>query len=393
MAAMTTSPKPAQRTVADPLDVLRTRTSVKWSLYPADVLPMFVAEMDFPLAPEIRAALAEAVSRSDTGYANSLASGLPEAFSAYATEVWDWAPDPSLMRTTTDVSVVIAESLRRLVRPGERVIINPPVYPPFYELVEEAGGVVEEVPLLDDGESFSLDLAGIDTALRGGARGVLLCNPHNPVGLVPSREVLIELSRIVAKHGGFTLSDEIHAPLVHAGVEFTPYLTVSEEARAHGIAAESASKAFNLAGLKSALFVTAGDAMSRLVAGLPDEVSFRTGHLGIIAARTGFTESGAWLAGTIAAVEHNLSVLESTLAEHLPAARLRRPQASYLAWLDLSGLGWGDDPAVVALERAKVALHHGPAFGAPGTGHARMNIACAPDTITEAVMRLARAAA
>jgi cysteine-S-conjugate beta-lyase len=366
MATMTTSPKPAQRTAADPLDVLRTRTSVKWSLYPADVLPMFVAEMDFPLAPEIRAALAEAVSRSDTGYANSLASGLPEAFGAYATEAWDWAPDPSLMRTTTDVSVVIVESLRRLVRPGERVIINPPVYPPFYDLVEEAGGVVEEVPLLDDGESFSLDLAGIDTALRGGARGVLLCNPHNPVGLVPSREVLTELSRIVAEHDGFVLSDEIHAPLVHAGVEFTPYLTVSEKARAHGIAAESASKAFNLAGLKSALFVTAGDALSRLVTGLPDEVSFRTGHLGIIAARTGFTESRAWLAGTVAAIEHNLSVLESLLGEHLPAARLRRPQASYLAWLDLSGLGWGDDPAAVAAEvPARSLADEGPVYSRP----------------------------
>ncbi len=377
---------------ADPLETLRRRSSEKWGTFPADVLPMFVAEMDFPLAPEIRAALWEAVEAGDTGYVNPHDTSAAAAFAGFARDAWGWSPQVHRMGVTTDVGVVIVESLRRLIPPGAGVIITPPVYPPFFDFVPEAGGTVVEVPLLDDGTAYALDLDGIDRALRAGARGVLLCNPHNPVGLVHSREQLAELSAVVARHGGFVVSDEIHAPLAHSGQVFTPYLTVSDEAAEHGIAAESGSKAFNLAGLKTAFFVAASDRMTKLITSLPEEVTFRTGLFGLIATRTGFTGSREWLRATVAAIEHNIAVLEQQLTASLPAVRLRRPGASYLAWLDMSALGWGDDPAQFALDRARVALSHGPAFGRQGTGYARMNLACAPGTIIEAVSRLTRAA-
>lgn len=379
-------------TQADTIDTLRRRTSEKWSAYPTDVLPMFVAEMDFPLAPAIKSALQEALDLGDTGYVNTRDSGAAEAFASYADAAWGWAPPPTRMRYTTDVSVVIVESLRRLVPPGGGIVITPPVYPPFYDLVPEGGGSVVEVPLLDDGDTYALDLDGIDRALAAGARGVLLCSPHNPVGLVHSRHTLVELSRIVARHDAFVISDEIHAPLTHRGNEFTPYLSVSEEAREHGITAASGSKAFNLAGLKTALFVAESDRMSELVESLPDEVSFRTGLFGHIATRAGFTSGREWLEETIATVESNLALLERQLAKKLPEVRLRRPEATYLAWLDMSALGWGDDPAHHATEHARVALSSGPAFGAQGAGYARMNLACAPATIIEAVDRLTAAA-
>ena len=382
----------ATATAAASMETLRRRTSEKWTTYPADVLPMFVAEMDFPLAPAIRSALEEAIARGDTGYVNPHDARVREAFADYATATWDWSPDPERMGTTTDVSVVIVESLRRLVAPGDGVIVTPPVYPPFFDLVPEAGGSVVEVPLLDDGTTYALDLDGIDRALAAGARGVLLCNPHNPVGLVHSPDDLARLSEIVARHDGFVVSDEIHAPLTHTGHLFTPYLTVSDAARHHGIAAESASKAFNLAGLKCALFVAASDRMASLISSLPEEVGFRSGLLGVLATRAGFTDGRGWLADTVGTVERNLDLLADLLDRHLPAVTLRRPAASYLAWLDLSALGWGDDPAAVALERARVALSSGPTFGGQGAGHARMNVACAPETIIEAVSRLARAA-
>jgi cystathionine beta-lyase len=379
-------------TEADPLESLRRRSSEKWGRYPADVLPMFVAEMDFPLAPEIKAALREAVELGDTGYVNPHDTRAAAAFAGFARDSWGWSPQVHRMGVTTDVSVVIVESLRRLIPAGAGVIITPPVYPPFFPLVPEAGGTVVEVPLLDDGTGYALDLDGIDRALRAGARGVLLCNPHNPVGLVHSRDQLTELSAVVARHGGFVVSDEIHAPLVHSGHAFTPYLTVSDEAREHGIAAESGSKAFNLAGLKTAFFVAESDRMAKLITSLPEEVMFRVGLFGLIATRVGFADGREWLQATVAAIEHNVSVLEGQLAASLPAVRLRRPDASFLAWLDMSALGWGDDPAQFALERARVALVSGPAFGSQGAGHARMNVACAPGTIVEAVTRLARAA-
>lgn len=376
-------------TAADPMTTLRRRTSAKWRTYPDDVLPMFVAEMDFPLAPAIAAALHEAIELGDTGYVGTRDAAAERAFRDFAATRWGWSPDPKRMRTTTDVSVVIVESLRRLTEPGDGVIITPPVYPPFYDLIPEAGARVVEVPLRDDGASFALDLEGIDRALAEGAKGVLLCSPHNPVGLVHDRATLEELSAIVARHDGFVVADEIHAPLTHRDVPFTPYLSVSDEARAHGIAAESGSKAFNLAGLKTAFFVAESDRMTELIRGLPDEVTYRTGHFGLIATREGFAHGAEWLDETLAAIEANVDHLEAELAAKLPAARLRRPSAGFLAWLDLSALGWGDDPSVIVRRKGRVALASGPAFGAQGAGHARMNIACAPETITEAVSRLA----
>jgi cystathionine beta-lyase len=259
-------------------------------------------------------------------------------------------------------------------------------------LTDTADNNNTHLPLLDDGTDYALDLAGIDRAMRAGARGVLLCNPHNPVGLVHSREQLAELSAIVARHGGFVVSDEIHAPLTHGGHDFTPYLTVSGAAAEHGIAAESGSKAFNLAGLKTAFFVASADRMTKLITSLPEEVTFRAGLFGLIATRAGFAGSRNWLRATVAAIERNVTILEAQLAASLPAVRLRRLGASYLAWLDMSALGWGGDPAQFALEHAKVALSNGPAFGPQGAGYARMNLACSPDTITEAVTRPARAA-
>jgi cystathionine beta-lyase len=376
-------------TPADPLDLLRTRTSEKWRAYPSDVLPMFVAEMDYPLAPQIADALRAAIDRSDTGYVDPRDPAPREAFAAFARDSWGWSPDPERMGITTDVSVVIVETLRRLAAPGDGVIITPPVYPPFFDLIPEAGARVVEVPLRDDGTAYSLDLDGIDRALAAGARGVLLCNPHNPLGLVHTRDELAELSRIVARHDGFVVSDEIHAPLTHPGVAFTPYLTVSDAAREHGIAVTAATKAFNLAGLKAAFIVAESERMAQLVRGLPDEVTFRTGHLGLLATRVGFADAREWLAETIASIVANVELLEAQLTAKLPEARLTRPAASYLAWIDLSAYGWGDDPASVLLERSRLALSNGPAFGREGRGHVRLNLACAPELVIEAVDRMA----
>lgn len=380
-------------TKADPIEVLRERSCEKWLRYPEQVLPMFVAEMDYPLAPAIRDALHRAIDRGDTGYVHDGDRSAAEAFAAFASDRWGWSPSPEWMRATTDVSVVIVESLRALNEPGGGVIITPPVYPPFFDLIPEAGGTVVEVPLLDDGSSWALDLAGIDRAMAAGAKGVLLCHPHNPTGTVHSRETLYELSQIVARHGGFVVSDEIHAPLVHSGTEFVPYLAVSDEAREHAIAAESGSKAFNLAGLKTALFVAESDHMAGVIKGLPAEVTGRTGLFGLIATREGFANSRNWLDETVRAIESNFDLLEAQLAEKLPTARLRRGQATYLAWLDLSELPWGRDPAKGALAFAGVALVSGLLFGKEGAGYARMNLACSPEMVIEAVDRMANACA
>ena len=368
---------------------LRERSSEKWREYPADVLPLFVAETDFPLAPAITAALHRAVERGDTGYIASK-TPLAEAFAGFARRRYDWAVDPARTRSTADVSMGIVEILRRVTQPGERVVVTPPVYPPFYDLVEEAGAEVLRVPLRDTGTGWELDLDGIRGAFDDGASAILLCNPHNPTGTVHDRDALAALAEIAAEYGAAVVSDEIHAPLAQPGTGFTPFLAASETAARVGYAVVSASKAFNLAGLKCALMVTADDDTSAVVRGLPVEVEWRTGQFGLLASVAAFAEeSDAWLDGLLDTLDQNRVLLEDLLARHLPGARYRIPDAGYLAWIDLSALGWGDNPARRILRDAKVALHFGPAFGTEGAGHVRLNFGTSPEILTEAVERIA----
>ena len=371
-----------------PVERLRQRSSTKWRTYPDEVLPLFVAETDFPLAPGITKRLATAVELGDTGYTPP-DPGIRDAFSAFARRRFDWEVTPARVRSTCDVMMGVTEIVRAVTEPGDRVVVTPPVYPPFYDSVPEAGAVVERVPLARTETGWELDLAGIDAALAGGARGVLLCNPHNPTGTVHTRESLAALAEIVDRHGAFVVSDEIHAPLTHAPAVFTPFLAASDAAARVGYAVTSASKAFNLAGLKCALMVTASPETQRVVDALPDEVEWRTGLFGALAGVVAFDESSdEWLDSLLAALEHNRRLLAELLTEHVPGARYVIPDAGYLAWVDLSALGWGDNPARKILRDAKVALHFGPKFGAEGAGHVRINIGCSPEVLTGAVRRI-----
>lgn len=371
-----------------PIEQLRQRSSTKWRKYPPEVLPLFVAEIDFAPAPAITRALERAVRLGDTGYTPP-DPGIAYAYAGFAQRRFGWTVDPSQVRTTCDVMMGVVELLRRVTSPGDRVIVTPPVYPPFYDCVPEAGAVIERVPLIDTGSAWQLDLGGIEAALADGARAVLLCNPHNPTGTVHARQTLAELAEIAARHGATVLSDEIHAPLTQAEKRFTPFLDASPTAARVGYAVTSASKAFNLAGLKCALMVTADPATAAVVRGLPDEIEWRTGLFGAISGVAAFSpESDEWLDGLLAALDHNRRLLADLLAEHVPQARYRIPDAGFLAWVDLSGLGWGDNPAVKIRRDADVALHFGPQFGDEGRGHVRINFGCSPEVLREAVERI-----
>jgi cystathionine beta-lyase len=371
-----------------PLDRLRERTSEKWREYPADVLPLFVAESDFPLAPAVTAALRRAVELGDTGYTASR-TPLAAAFAGFARRRFGWEVDPAGIRPTADVSMGIVELLRRVTRPGDRVVVTPPVYPPFYDLVDEAGAVVERVPLAQSAAGgWALDLPGIEAALAGGARAVLLCNPHNPTGTVHPAETLAALAELAKTFGAAVISDEIHAALTYPGTTFTPFLAASPAAAEVGFAVTSASKAFNLAGLKCALMITAGERSAEVVRGLPIEVEWRTGQFGMLAGTAAFSDGDDWLDGVLVTLDRHRRLLAELLAEKLPAAVYRVPDAGYLAWIDLRGLGWGDDPARRILRDAKVALHFGPHFGDEGRGFVRLNFACAEEVLSDAVRRM-----
>ncbi|ANS79571.1 putative aminotransferase [Serinicoccus hydrothermalis] len=375
------------------LEDMRTHRSAKWSRVPDDVLPAWTAEMDVRTAPPIAQALHTAIDRSDFGYAGEPTPVL-DAFAGFARDVWGWETQgtPGRTRLFADVGQGAKETLRGLTSRGDRVVINPPVYLSFYPWLRDLGLEPLEVPMLDIAGGGRLDLDGMRGALTSGAKVVLLCTPHNPLGYVYSREELAALAELAAEHDAVVISDEIHAPLVHPGSPrpFVPFLTVSETAREVGIALHSPSKAWNTAGLKLALGVTAVE--GRWPA-LQAETDWSPSILGQYAAVAAYAEGRDWLATTVAELEARTQALPALLEEHLPGVRFQPGHASYLAWLDCRELGLGDDPSQAFLQRGRVLLSPGPAFGATGAGFARLNIGTSEELMTEAVRRMAAALA
>ncbi|HET8987825.1 MAG TPA: aminotransferase class I/II-fold pyridoxal phosphate-dependent enzyme [Humibacillus sp.] len=369
------------------LDTLRReRTSIKWRRYPADVLPLWIAEMDARPCPAVVEAVTAAMTRGDTGYAGD--EGYAASLAQLAEAEWGWAPDAGAMVRVTDVLTGIAHLMRLLTDPGGPVIVSPPVYNAFYEVIASVGRQVVEAPLTADGR---LDLDVLDTTFRdvtaGGQRAAyLLCNPHNPTGTVHTPDELEGLARVASGHGVRVLSDEIHAPLVFATSRFTPFLTVPGSEG--GITVTSASKAWNLAGLKAALVVPGDDARAD-VARLHPFVTFGASHFGVIAQTAAFREGREWVRDLVGELDANRVLLAELVGQHLPGARLLLPESTYLAWLDLRPLGLGDRPAARLLERGRLAVSDGPIFGTGGAGHVRVNFATSPDILREAVARIA----
>jgi cystathionine beta-lyase len=364
-----------------PIERLRARRSAKWTSYPPDVLPAFVAEMDFPLADPVKDALRAAIERDDTGYANPPASDLAAAFSGFAGRRFDWTVDPGMVAATSDVVGGLRWLLASIAEPGDRIIVTPPVYYPFFSIIPEVGCEVAEAPLTPAG---TLDLDLIEDRFAAGARAMILCSPHNPAGTVPTRDELARLAGIAARHDAWILADEIHAPLTLPGAVHTPFLDVSEEARQHGICVTSASKTFNIAGLGCALFVTASPRALKVVLDLPRGAG-HAGHLGVIASQAAFEAGDDWLDQVITRLDGNRRLLADLVDRHLPGAHYRPPSAGYLAWIDARELGLGDDPSEAILERAHVAVSSGPGFGTGGSGHFRINIGTTPELIAHAI--------
>jgi cystathionine beta-lyase len=366
---------------------LRRRRSAKWALYPDDVLPAWVAEMDYPLAEPVRRALHAAIDDDDCGYADP--AGLGEAFAPWAKATWGWDVAKEDVHVVCDVVTGIAEILRVATAPGDRVVIEPPVYPPFAATIRQLGRVVSEAPLVRSESGYAPDLDAIERAYAAGARAHLLCSPQNPTGTVYAERALARIAELADRHGVLVLADEIHAPLTLPGATHRPFSSVSAAAARRSIVLTSASKAWNLAGLKAAVMIASSDEARAILARLPVETPYHAGHLGVLGARAAFREGGEWLASAVSVIDRNRALLGELLHEHLPAVRWVPPQAGYLAWLDCSALGLGANPGAAFLARGRVALAQGPTFGREGSGFARLNIATTRALLEEAVRRMA----
>jgi cystathionine beta-lyase len=366
------------------LDELHRRRSEKWSIHPPDVLSSTIAEMDFPVAEPVARALREAIDRDDLGYAIPASESLRRAFAAFAARRLAWTVDPEQVTVVPDVMLGLLELCRVIVRPGDAIAFASPAYPPFFELLPRTGARLVHVALHDDGR---LDLGSLEEALATGVRALVLASPHNPTGHVASRSELAAIAEHCAEHGVWVLADEIHAPLTLPGATFTAWLEVSDAAREIGVSLTSASKAFNIAGLKSALIVTASEHARDLVAAIGRQHD-HSGLLGAIAAEAAFTHGDRWLDAVLAQLDANRAWLTSALPARLPGIAWRPPQATFLAWLDCTGLGLGDEPAEQFLQRGRVAVSRGLDYGPEGAGHVRLNFATSPEHLDETLTRM-----
>ena len=379
---------------APTLAELSTHHSEKWRAFAPDVIPLPVAEMDFPVAAPIREVLRSMVEKSDMGYLGPIPE-LGTSFATFAAARWSWTVDPARVRAATDVGVGVVEILRVFTNPGDGVLISSPVYQNFYTWINETKVKGIDVPFIhqasdDVSLAWSIDWQGIEKEYSSGIKVHLLCSPPNPIGRVYSREELTKFVALAAKYNVTIISDEIHAPLEYSKHPFVPILTLGEEAENHCVVVTAASKGWNIAGLKCAIIVAGSQAMHEKLNALPPALHYRASLLGAFATAVAFEKSVPWLDAVITQLDHNRNLISTLVAELLPEVIYNPPQHSYLAWFDLTALNLGDEPTAVILDKTKVALNAGHIYGAQWGQFARMNYATSPEIITQAITQMAR---
>ena len=375
------------------IEALHEAGHLKWTKFGPGRIGAFVAEMDFGTAPEITAALHQAVDRALFGYLPpAMAATMADACSAWQRDVYGWSVEAVDVHPVPDVIKALEVAIAHFSRPGAPVILPVPAYMPFLSVPATLGRDTIRIPMvLADGRSV-YDLDALDQAYAAGGDLLILCNPYNPLGRVMEREELAAISAVVERHGGRVFSDEIHAPLVYGGHRHVPYASISDAASAHTITATSASKAWNLPGLKCAQMITSNDGDRRRW----DEVGAFAGrgasNLGVVAATVAFRDGRPWLDEVLTYLDGNRALLAELLAEHLPAVGYTPPEGTYLAWLDCRDLPVPGDPGAFFADRAGVMLVEGSDCGDEGAGFVRLNFATSRAILRRLVSQMGDAA-
>ena len=373
------------------IDQLRARGGVKWKRYPPDVLPAFVADMDFRVAPAIQRAVMQLTDAHDYGY-GQMTDAVPlfEAFSAWMARRHNWRPDPALTHANTDVVQGLVATIVAFSEPGDGIIAQTPIYPPFLRCIAGTGRRLVENPLVDDGTRFVVDVAGLERAAAQ-ASMILLCSPHNPTGRVLERAELESIAAIAAAHNLTIVADEIHADLVYPGATHLPMETIAAAAD-RTVTLTSATKGFNIAGLRTSIAHFGNLALKeRFDRMFPDHLLGAPGRIGVAATIAAWCEADAWLDAVMLYLDRN----RRRVAEWAVTAGLRHymPEATYLAWMDCRHLNLpiGVTPQQHCLDRAEVALSEGSDFGEPGRDHVRLNFATSAEILEEVLGRLSAA--
>lgn len=378
--------QPVDQPAVGELGELMEKRSAKWSRYPAGVLPAWVAEMDFDPAPPVAEALAAALAAGDLGYPNAGAEArVAELFCEWMARRHGWSPSPSSAVVLADVVQALYLCLTTLSGPGDAVVVQTPVYPPFLAAVAATGRRLVENPLVRGEHRFEVDLDGLDAAARE-AKMLLLCNPHNPTGRAFDRFELEAISGIALSRGLTIVSDEIHADLTYPPAIHVPIASLSPDVEAITVTLNSATKAFNIAGLRTAVASFGSRRLRDAFEEVPPGARGGLSSLGMLATIAAWSAGDAWLGSVIRYLDRNRLQLSKALEGS--GIDCYAPEATYLAWLDMTRTGLGDDPAETVLRRSSLALGSGPDYGEPGKGYARLNFATSHAVLSEIVERL-----
>jgi cysteine-S-conjugate beta-lyase len=371
----------------------RGTNSVKWTMYGEDVLPMWVADMEFGVPPEIMAAIHERLEHPVFGYQEDSPS-LREVIAERQARLYGWQvnPDwivllPGLVAGLNLVAHTVGES-------GDGILITPPIYPPFLHVCHLHTRQQQDAPLTlhQDGQRlrYTLDADALRTAVSERTRLLLFCNPHNPAGRAFSREELMQVGELAEQHNLIVCSDEIHAELMLGGAQHIPLASLAPEIEARSITLIAPSKAFNIPGLGCAAAIIPDTDLRKRFRMMKYGFGMLTNILGYAAGEAAFRHGDAWLEALLKQLESNRDTVVDFVESRLPGVNVTRPEATYLSWLDFRALGM-EKPAAFFLEKAKVALNEGETFGSGGVGFARINFGCSPAMLMEALERMERA--
>ncbi|HXC79672.1 MAG TPA: PatB family C-S lyase [Candidatus Acidoferrum sp.] len=374
-------------------DQLRARSGGKWNTYPREVLPAFVADMDFKVAPAVQDALMKFTDTQDYGY-GQMTDTIPlfEAFSKWMARRHHWQPDPALTHANATVVQGLVASLLAFSEPGDGIIAQTPIYPPFLLTIEGTGHRLVENPLVDSGTRFVVDVEGLKRAAEQ-ASMILLCNPHNPTGRVLERAELEAIATIAANHNLTIVADEIHADLVYPGATHIPMETIAAAAE-RTVTLTSATKGFNIAGLRTSIaHFGSPELKARFDKRFPPHLLGMPSRVGVAASIAAWSEAEDWLNDVMLYLDHNRQRVTGWAAQanlgHYP------PEATYLEWMNCRRLDLpaGTTPQQHFLEHAKVALSEGLNFGERGQGHVRLNFATSAEILEDILGRLGGALA
>ncbi len=375
------------------IEALRKRRGTKWHRYPDDVLGAWVADMDFTVAEPVEAAIRRIVDAGDYGYGARLGEeSLAAAFQFRMDSHFGWTPETDHVQAVSDLIQALFAAIHAFSEPGDGIILQSPIYPPFLAAIDQTGRRLDDNPLVDTGSSFALDMDGLRARIDERTRILLVCNPHNPTGRVFTREELLALGELAVERDLVVICDEIHADLVYPGRTFVPFATLPREIADRTITITSATKGFNIPGLKcGVMYFGSAELKRRFHKTIPERLLGQVNVLGVDATVAAWREGQPWLDQVMTRLVANRERVADFIQEELPEVQHYAPEGTFLAWMDCRELELQPSAYKFFLDRAKVGLNDGADFGTNGETCVRLNFGTSGVILDQILARMVSA--